>query len=61
MKKKHYYKHKRYKLSPKRKNLFSKKTLGIILFKRNIKSLNQLKQLTKKYKKINKKIKDFQF
>ncbi len=44
-----------YKVSPKEQNLFLKnKPWGLILFKRNIKSINQLKQLTKNIRKLTK-------
>ena len=44
-----------YKLSKKEKLLLSKeKPWGLILFKRNIKSFNQIKKLIKRYKKITK-------
>ena len=43
-----------FKLSKKEKLFSKEKPWGLILFKRNIKSLNQIKKLIKKYKKITK-------
>ena len=48
-----------FKLSKNEKRLFSKeKPWGLILFKRNIKSLNQIKKLIINIKKLTKHIKD---